>query len=159
MIIEFDSTVEKIVFVASNPLIDKYHLGCLPVNTRVGTGQPFFVYGNDWDATMSLVFSSYAEDDYNEAEVDNIPHAVNWSVYTDEAEIDSIVSILNSYDFLIVHKIKHPTNNEWSIPVSDQIFAALPEGTNRDFLASKATISIAEGRRFDTATMILNGWV
>ncbi len=158
MIIEYDSTVEEINFVAANPLVDQYHPGVLPVNTRVGTGMPFFVYGNDWDTTMGLVFSSYNSDLYEDVS-NNIPYDVHWSVYTDEAEIDSVVSLLNSYDFLIVHKVKHPINNEWSIPVSDQVFAALPEGANKNFLATKAAASISEGRRFDTATMITNGWV
>lgn len=143
-------------YVSCNPLTNMFHAGSISVGSQVTSGQPFMVYKDSYNTVMDLVFSSYSV----EGDIDPsfTPNVFDWSVYSDEAEIDSVVSTLNSFDFIIANKIKHPVNAEWAIPFNQAIFDSLPDGPEKTFLADKAATSVAEGRRFDSATMITNGW-
>ena len=160
--IALESTSEEQHYIACNPLIGVFHNGSLPVGTKVQSGQPFMVYGLDKAIVTGLIYSEFYEEDEDalpdEVTPDNVSHDFAWSVYFDEAEIDEVVTTINGYDFLFVNKIKHPTEDKWAIPVNDAVFNALPDGSGKTFLYNKAVTSISEGRRFDTATMITNGW-
>lgn len=163
--IMIESITNEHFFVACNPLIDVFHCGTLPIGTKVESGQPFMAFGTIKESVIDLIFSEYYEEEEGEdlgidtEPLPNVPHSFAWSVYFNEADIDEVVSTINNFDFLIVNKIKHPTENKWAIPVNDAVFNALPDGSGKTFLYNKAVASISEGRRFDTATMTTDGWV
>jgi len=153
--ITLDTDTVDLHFIACNPLRDTFHCGDLDIDDHVTSGQPFMVYNEDEAVANDLVYSSHTVVD---GEMVVTAQDFNWSVYFVEADIDEVVAVANNFDFLIVTKIKHPTENKWAIPVNDPVFDAMPEGADKDFLAAKAAASIAEGRRFDTATMLTDGW-
>ncbi len=148
------TTSEKLYYITCNPLIDIYHIGEI-TNSVLKCGQPFILYSNDIDSICSLIFCRYNLEDSDE----NISWEFGWSVYTDEVEIDSIITVVNSFDFINISKIKHPINDEWAIPFNEVLFSGLPRGSEKDYLLNKATASVIEGRRFDKETMINGGWV
>lgn len=155
--LSLETTTNNLHFIACNPLTDIFHGGDLDSNNRVSSGQPFIVYDLDDQFVNDLVYSSHSMDE--DGDMTFTPHEFAWSVYFNEVDIDEVVSTINNFDFLIVTKIKHPTEDKWAIPVNSAVFDAMPEGSDKDFLTAKAAASISEGRRFDTATMITDGWV
>ena len=154
--ITLEPTAVTLYFVACNPLLDTFHSGNVLVGSQVSSGQPFMVHGTDNQTVFDMVYSFYDLDNESDAVPITLPFA--WSVYFNETDINEVVATANNFDFLTVNHIKHPTENKWAIPVNDAVFAAMPAGVDKDFLITKATASIAEGRRFDTATMITDGW-
>lgn len=154
-ILTSDNTIKY--FVSCHPLKGVFHVGSVQ-DTTTRSGQPLIVHGLDQQVVLDLIFSEYTPDTLDEKE-SYTPHNVAWSVYTSEAEALEVIDRINEYNFLTVSHIKHPTLDQWAVPVSEPVFSSFPEGATKDWLQAKAVESVLAGRRHDRAYLLSEGWV
>jgi hypothetical protein len=154
---QISSISVDVYFVANHPLLNTYHKGVVEVGNTMTTGQPIVVFSESEDETLNLIYSHIADE--NEINDADIPHEVQWSIGYNLTDATIVRDLVNSYDFVNINFIKHPSRDEYAIPFQNVIFDAMPDGANKDTLTDYVTASVNENRRRTNQQMIDDGWV